>query len=498
MVYRDRPWWIKVHGHEGMRLLDLVNGGRKPRGEEFPEAVRQLCRLAGVPFPEKEQTKEQQEHARRLDARRGVLEDVAALCEEYLWNTQGGGALDYLREKRRLTDEQIRNLHAGLYPSKGDLCEQLRQRGHDDQAIEDASAGWKKIAGYIVLPWCDDRGRMLTLYGRWPGEPPNGKPKTIALPGDGSKGSPYCLDRARCAGHRELIVVEGLFDAAVLQVRGETRAVASVAAQFSGEQIQTLKRCRIDKVHVVGDPDGGGDRGTADNVKSLMKVGITAYVPPRLPDGMDPDEFVLEHGLEAWQKNISKGIHGFRHIARLIISERGQREPGDDQWGDDIVKDAREFAKQWGQEHEDALRRHFWPQIAQATGSAVEDLCRTATETKTRHNATDSGTATKQTPFHMRTVSPYQPFPIDALPVGIRGYVRQAAAALGCGRYAAGSASTRSAVSSCRSVSNNGSIRPLTPDEITSRTGGTSDPSTTQPLAKALKNDHDNTKGTVK
>src|SRR4030095_12258271 len=35
MVYPDRPWWIKVHGHSGVRFLDYVNGGRKPEGPEF-------------------------------------------------------------------------------------------------------------------------------------------------------------------------------------------------------------------------------------------------------------------------------------------------------------------------------------------------------------------------------------------------------------------------------------------------------------------------------
>src|SRR5262249_50204537 len=35
MVYPDRPWWIKVHGHTGLRFLDYVNKGKRPRGEEF-------------------------------------------------------------------------------------------------------------------------------------------------------------------------------------------------------------------------------------------------------------------------------------------------------------------------------------------------------------------------------------------------------------------------------------------------------------------------------
>src|SRR6266542_2359919 len=43
IVYADRPWWIKVHGHHGVRFLDLVNGGRRPSGPDFLAAVRDLA-----------------------------------------------------------------------------------------------------------------------------------------------------------------------------------------------------------------------------------------------------------------------------------------------------------------------------------------------------------------------------------------------------------------------------------------------------------------------
>jgi hypothetical protein len=204
----------------------------------------------------------------------------------------------------------------------------------------------------------------------------------VTSPGDGAKSSPYLLDRARRAGHKELIVVEGLFDVALLQARGETRAVASVAAQFSGEQLKTLVRCGIEKVYVVGDPDGGGDRGTLANVEALLNLGITPYVPPRLPDGMDPDEFILERGMKAWNANIKQSVHGLRHKARLILTEYGEREPGDDQWSDDVVRKAREYAARFGAEQRDALRRYFWPEIAAATGSRVDDLCQTEEATR--------------------------------------------------------------------------------------------------------------------
>ncbi len=47
-------------------------------------------------------------------------------------------------------------------------------------------------------------------------------------------------------------------------------------------------------------------------------------------------------------------------------------------------------------------------------------------------------------------------------------------------------------------MSNSGSTRPFSPGRSTSRTGGTSEPSTTQPLDIAFSSDHESTKGAVR
>src|SRR4051812_27627870 len=74
MVYENAPWWIKVHGHSGVRFLDYVNHGRKPDGAEFPAAVRRLCELASVPFPEQPYSEETWQKVRQRETRRTALE----------------------------------------------------------------------------------------------------------------------------------------------------------------------------------------------------------------------------------------------------------------------------------------------------------------------------------------------------------------------------------------------------------------------------------------
>ncbi|HEX5271460.1 MAG TPA: hypothetical protein VFW33_13280, partial [Gemmataceae bacterium] len=82
MVYADSPWWVKVHGHSGVRFLDLMNGGRMPRGAEFLDALRKLCGLAGVDCPLKTDDPTSVEDAHRQEERIAILEDYVGFCSD--------------------------------------------------------------------------------------------------------------------------------------------------------------------------------------------------------------------------------------------------------------------------------------------------------------------------------------------------------------------------------------------------------------------------------
>lgn len=317
VVYTNRPYWIKVHGHAGVRLLDYVNHGSKPTGPEFLEAVRALCEKAGVPCPAAELTPEASARVQARDSRRTALGAVIDYAQGVLWTPAGAEALAYLTKERGFKEEELRALGFGYYDSTKNVAEALRAGGHDLTAARDASLLWEKLEGYVTIPWHDATGAPLTIYGRWKTKtPPEGRPKTIALPGEGTKGSPLYFDRARRAGHKDLVAVEGVFDAALLQARGETRTVAYVAAQFSGLQVETMKRFNVRSVVLVPDPDGGGDKGAESSVASLTAAGIPVYVAPRLPDGLDPDEFLLREGVDGWRALVAQAVPGSVFMVR--------------------------------------------------------------------------------------------------------------------------------------------------------------------------------------
>lgn len=85
----------------------------------------------------------------------------------------------------------------------------------------------------IIFPWLDEHGYPLTIYGTWHTRKPPGKtPKKYAAPNpevdgkdfEATKRSPLYFDRARKAGHKHIVNVEGLTDAGIAQVRGTIRS----------------------------------------------------------------------------------------------------------------------------------------------------------------------------------------------------------------------------------------------------------------------------------
>jgi DNA primase len=371
--YVNRPWGLVIQGGSFVRFLDLVNGGTKPSGSDFPEAVRKLAGLAGVAVPEREVSPEEAERQAKLDARRSALETVAALCQETLRSDAGKAARAYL-EARGL-DAASQELGLGLYPAVREVEKALRAAGHDVEAARAEGLLFAAMADYAVFPWADAAGQPMTLYGRWPAKtPPSGKPKTLALPGEGTKASPLYFDRARRAGLKDLVLVEGLIDAALLQANGEAGVIACMGSQFSASQLETLDRYGVRSVTICLDPDGAGETGTLACIHGLYDKGINAFVTPVLPDGKDPDEYVRAHGLDAWREHIGRAEHGFRFKARATVkTHRGKT------WTDRSLAACLDEAIAFDAAVNDPerltdLSQFFWPEIIHATGADLDAI----------------------------------------------------------------------------------------------------------------------------
>jgi phage/plasmid-associated DNA primase len=391
-----------------------VNRWEHPKGIDWVEALREAASRVGVELPEREHTPREIEVAAKWEARRGILAAVYAQCRDWLWSEAGTGALNHLIAERGMSREAIAELGLGYYLSKDEVAAALKEQNHNLEIAEEVGVLTRKWEGYVTFPWHTAWGQPLTLYGHCPTKPlPLKKnhrgwkgerdaayrawgklseaqkveqpwreptvPKKYACwnPKDAegawlaTKESPLYFDRALAAGHKEVVVVEGVTDAAVAQALGDTRVVACVAASLSGEQVQSLRRSGIERAIICLDPDSAGDKGIESCIKSLMLAGIVPYVAPRLPVGEDgdgdPDKFIIRNGIDAWLQHthLKKAQHGLRWKAQQLASYTGNTDAEQQS----VLAEATKWAAQFKEKDAGALHIFFWPTIGQALGS---------------------------------------------------------------------------------------------------------------------------------
>lgn len=301
-----------------------------PKGRDWIETVKALFDMAAVPFPDREWTPEQVKAAQRRESRQTVLKLVQDYCQGILWSEAGEPDRRHLMRDRGFSEDGLRDFEIGVYPTVREVRQYLLERGIDLDFAQEIGLLTDKWEGYMTFPWATPYGQPLTLYGHQSKEwaERTGKPKKYALfnPKDDlgawlhTKESPYLFNRAVRDRHKELVLVEGITDAAIAHQFGDTRVVACVGAMLTKDQAQILARHGIERVIIALDPDQAGDKGIESCIKSLTNVGVTPYVAPRLMEGVDPDDFILDYGIEPWKFNTSQAIHGYRWKAEQIIA----------------------------------------------------------------------------------------------------------------------------------------------------------------------------------
>jgi DNA primase len=217
-----------------------------------------------------------------------VLERAAAFYQQQL--DRYPEALDYLHRRGLHDPALIGELGIGYAPG-GMLCRFLTAQGHSFArlrrlgliSVQGADALYQRI----VFPLCQHQ-QVVNLYGRCIGA-------AFAhrfLPG--SKGGLYAWEKVRHSP--EVILVEGLFDYAVLRQAGFQNVTCSLGTHLNTDQFRQL--CEGQRtVYVVFDFDinQSGQQAAQQMVHHLGEQGIAAR-RVLLPQGHDPNSFFAGGG----------------------------------------------------------------------------------------------------------------------------------------------------------------------------------------------------------
>lgn len=277
---------------------------------EFREALEQLADRAGI-------TLAQGRGGLAADAKAGIRRACSWAADRYrdclLAAAEAAPARDYLAG-RSLSAATLDRFQVGFAPPQWDwLLRQAAAAGiatadlvQAGLAVErqDRSGHYDRFRGRVIFPIRDPQARCIAFGGRvLPGADPDtakyiNSPETPLF----SKSSTlYGLDTAReaMARSRRAVVVEGYTDCLALRQAGVADVVAVLGTAL-GERHARLLRRYADRIVLVLDGDDAGRRRTDEVLELLLAEPIDVRIA-RLPAGVDPCEFVLERGREAFE-----------------------------------------------------------------------------------------------------------------------------------------------------------------------------------------------------
>jgi DNA primase len=295
---------------------------------EFPEALALLAERAGIPLV-------RTPGANRAADDKKLLLQAMAWAEELYHNfllkaPAAAAARDYLAE-RGLSDESVRCFHLGFAPYDWEwIVGQARGTRFTPAVLENCDLIRKRTNG--PGHWDTFRGRVLFSIRDTQSRPVGFGGRVIPVAGEqtpaakylNSRETPlftkssllYGLDFARDAivKQKTAIVMEGYTDCLMAQQFGIANAVAALGTAFGERHVQLLRRY-ADRIVLVLD----GDKAGRDRTNQLLEMFIAEPIDLRiltLPDELDPCDFLLARGREAFETLLAGAADALEHKFR--------------------------------------------------------------------------------------------------------------------------------------------------------------------------------------
>lgn len=335
---RFRCWACGKYG-------DVITFVQERERCSFREAVEILARRAGISV-QLGNPQRAQERSAWYDLLRWVEEQY----RKCLWeSTLAAPARQYLQE-RGLRRETLLEFGIGFAPDQWDwltkrslqvgwTAEQLATLGLCGRREQDGKL-YDRFRGRIIFPIRDVRGRTVAFGGRLlPGaETAQRLPKyynSTDTPLFRKSEHLYGLDRARAAAEQQgyLAVVEGYTDVLMAHQCGCRAVVATLGTALNTAHLQQLRRF-VPRVVLVFDADSGGQRGVEQALQLFLQHDLELRIA-ELPDNLDPCDFLLAHGHEAFERVLNQAVDALEFKLRqeltpsALASLEGRRQAVD-------------------------------------------------------------------------------------------------------------------------------------------------------------------------
>ena len=297
----------------------------------FRDALRQLGDAAGLEEPEYSGASKEKAGQRKqlLDANSAA----GVFFEKLLADPTAGQAGRMYLQERGFNDESIKNFHIGLAPDAWDgLLRSPLMKTYPPPLL--AAAGLVKtregdngfydtFRNRLMFPIRDENGRVIAFGGRvMPGS--DDKAKYLNSPETALFSKSRCLfgldlARQKIVESRTVAVVEGYTDVVMAHQYGASNVVSPLGTALTDGHVQILRRF-ADRIVLLFDADNAGDLAVNRAVELFLTQPVEIAIAS-MPDGIDPDEFLLAEGLPAFESVLKNAADALTYKWKQLVKE---------------------------------------------------------------------------------------------------------------------------------------------------------------------------------
>jgi DNA primase len=288
----------------------------------FPEALQVLAERAGIDLPRSEAT--------AGDKQRDRLYQATALASDFFqasfYSEAGSSARQYLAG-RGFDRPMLERFHIGYAPAGWDGLKTALGKLLPVDVLEEAGlvvrrgdgGHYDRFRNRIMFPIEIAAGRLAGFGAR--AVDPEDTPKYLNSPESpiyrkGSVLFGLTLARGAIRERRQVLVCEGNLDVVRLHAAGFAHSVCTSGTALTIDQARALARFEAEAI-LVYDGDDAGIRAADRALEPMLAAGLQVKVL-LLPEGEDPDSFLLQNGAQAF----AGLVEGAMDVAAFLASAR--------------------------------------------------------------------------------------------------------------------------------------------------------------------------------
>lgn len=385
--FRLGSGWSQFHCFSCNESFDAIELVQREKGFGYVDACKYLAEIFRSDLLEELKShKSISPEVKKSHSLSNLYEMVFEYGKTLLSKSEGKEAFQYLTEVRGYEPTKLFATDWIYWPKDAEIREYLRSQLPPERHQEVSEIKLNGVAGdnfRTALPYRDKFGRILGFAKRATLKEgvPDSEGKLYRWSYTAGLKKDDLFNIYKCKRENQLLLVEGLPDAAYLPSVGISNIVATGQGDLSSKHLESLKIYEVESVIIIFDNDAKDSKGEIGSIEKAKKAsdlleanGIKAFIlPPHfLSPHKDPDEYVKAHGADAFKKLIKENAQS---RVRWLPSYFAYKDDLDTDMGrySALGKASKEYAK-----IEDSLDKNIFKQemesIFKLSPTEIDDI----------------------------------------------------------------------------------------------------------------------------